>query len=394
MLIFFTLRRWFFIFFALWPDHNHHASPAAMERQTGLGPVLPASIEPTVLLLVPLRNEADALPNLVAALDRLDYPAHKLTLVFIDDGSTDHSRELLQQELAARINWHLLPLDRNVGKANALNTALSCFPQGEIIAIYDADERPQLDALRHLVQPFAAAQVGGVSGRRAISNSLASPAASYTTFENLVHQLVTMRAKDRLNLAPALLGANCAYRRTALAEAGNFKPGALLEDSDLTVKLVRLGWQTRFEPKAVSYHQVPQSISGYWRQHTRWARGFNDVARDQAGSLLLDRQLPLLLRLELVSFALGYLDRLALLLGGGLVLLQERRVVWVIALSLLTPCLQIVAALRIARSPAALWRRMIWLPLFFALDIAMAAAGFLHSLANAPRTWEERRVRR
>jgi cellulose synthase/poly-beta-1,6-N-acetylglucosamine synthase-like glycosyltransferase len=167
-----------------------------------------------------------------------------------------------------------------------------------------------------------------------------------------------------------------------------------LEDSDLTVKLVRLGWQTRFEPKAVSYHQVPQSISGYWRQHTRWARGFNDVARDQAGSLLLDRQLPLLLRLELVSFALGYLDRLALLLGGGLVLLQERRVVWVIALSLLTPCLQIVAALRIARSPAALWRRMIWLPLFFALDIAMAAAGFLHSLANAPRTWEERRVRR
>jgi cellulose synthase/poly-beta-1,6-N-acetylglucosamine synthase-like glycosyltransferase len=380
ILLFFTLRRWLFILFAL-------KTPAP--TPSSLNPTWPA-----VLLLVPLRNEAESLPDLLAALDRLAYPQQKLTVVFVNDGSTDHSEAILQEWTASRSHWRLLSLAQNRGKAGALNAALAHFPQGGIVAIYDADERPEPAALRYLVEAFQDERVGGVSGRRAVSNSLASPAASYTTFEGLVHQLVTMRAKDRLSLAPAILGANCAYRRQALAEAGNFKPGALLEDSDLTLKLTRKGWKIRFEPRAVSFHRVPETISGYWKQHTRWARGFNDVAKAQAGGLLLDRRLSPLLRLELLTFALGYLDRLALLAGGALALLKNRLVVWAIAASLLTPALQVMAALKIAQAPPALWRQLVWLPFFFGLDIAMAANGFLTTLANLPQRWEERGVRK
>lgn len=286
---------------------------------------------------------------------------------------------------------------QNVGKAEALNSALAAFPQGKIVAIYDADERPQPTALQTLVFPFADKKIGGISGRRAVSNPLASPAASYTTFEGLVHQWVTMRAKNKLNLAPAMLGANCAYRRVALAEAGNFKPGALLEDSDLTLKLACAGWDIRFEPAAVSYHSVPESISGYWRQHTRWARGFNEVAKHQARSTLFDQRLSWPLRLELLAFALGYADRLALLAGAGLALLHRKSrafLLGVIATSLLTPFLQIIAALAIGQEPPAMWLRIGWLPFFFALDLAMAAASMWGTLKQTPLVWEERRARK
>lgn len=385
VLLIFTARRWLFIFWTLIP-----VKPKSK-------PVDPKPATPPVLLLTPLRNEAQTLPDLLLTLAALDYPAEKLTIVLINDGSTDSSELLIQNWIRGRANWHILSLTQNVGKAQALNLALDTFPQGEIVAIYDADERPLPTALPTLVLPFADKKIGGVSGRRAVGNPLASPAASYTAFEGLVHQFVTMRAKDRLNLAPAILGANCAYRRSALTEVGKFKPGALLEDSDLTLKLARAGWRIRFEPEAISYHRVPQTISGYWRQHTRWARGFNEVAKNQARSTLLDRQLSLPLRLELLAFSLGYLDRLALLAGVGLALCQRKSrslLAGVVVASLLTPLFQIMAALTIAREPLAMWLRIVWLPFFFLLDIAMAATGLWKTLKQSPQIWEERRVRK
>lgn len=381
-LLLFTARRWLFIIFALRPNRSQSG-------KTGWP-------WPAVLLLVPLRNEAESMPGLLSALAALAYPPEHLTVVLIDDGSTDDSRAVAQPWIKGHEQWHLLPLEQNVGKAQALNEALRRFPQGEIIAVYDADERPDPSALNHLLAPFADLQVGGVSGRRAVSNALASPAASYTTFEGLVHQLVTMRAKDRLDLAPAILGANCAYRRTALTDVGGFKPGALLEDSDLTVKLAQAGWRVRFVPEAISYHHVPQSLTGYWRQHVRWARGFNEVARDQAGAILADRRLAWPLRLELVLFSLGYLDRVALLGGALLTLLNHRLrplLLGVIGFNLITPLLQIAAALRVGREPAAMWLRLVWVPLFFGLDLAMAATGLWTALRNLPQVWEERQVR-
>jgi cellulose synthase/poly-beta-1,6-N-acetylglucosamine synthase-like glycosyltransferase len=381
VLILFTARRWLFTLAALVPR---------FEQPSGLPG---AASTPDVLILVPLRNESQALPALFSALGSLDYPGDKVVTVFVDDGSTDESGSIVNRRIERETNWYLLSLDQNIGKANALNYALDHFAWGEVVVIYDADERPQPGALRQLVRHFGDAGVGGVSGRRAVSNGLHGPVASYIAFEGLVHQLVTMQAKDRLDLAPALLGANCAYRRQALAGVGNFRPGALLEDTDQTLQLVRAGWRIRFEPYAVSYHCVPETVPGYWQQHTRWARGFNDVARERASAVLREGRLPMILRLELLVFSLGYLDRLALLAALGLAWAGQRFVARILALSLLTPLLQVMAALKIGREPEAMWWRVIWLPIFFGLDIAMAAVGFFKTIRRAPRIWEERQAR-
>jgi len=382
ILLLFLARRWLFTLVALWPDDGPPAEP-----------VKPESMQ-DVLLLAPVRNESAALPEFLPGLAALDYPAKRLSLVLIDDGSTDGSGELLQSWVSGAGNRNLLSLDQSRGKAQALNLALNAFPQGELVVVYDADERPRPDALLFLVEAFAPG-VGGVSGRRLIANPLATPAAGYVTFEGLVHQLVTLRAKDRLKLAPAILGSNCAYRREALSQVGNFKSGALLEDSDLTLKFARTGWQTRFEPRAISYHPVPGTISGYWQQHTRWARGFSDVAREQASAIIFNKKLPFPLRLELLVFSLGYLDRLAVLLGVGLYLLNpgRRPLACLLPLSLLTPLFQIVVALKTSRAPLALWIRLSWVPFFFALDVAMAVTGFWRTVRQSPRIWEERRAR-
>lgn len=397
IILFFTFRRWFLTLIALWQ------SAVNARLSTDLESPSPPQTTPPVLLLIPLRNESRTLPGLLAGLDQLEYSPHLLTIVLINDGSKDDSEPVIQAWVKDRPNCYSLSLARNIGKSAALNMAAQQFPQGEIIAVYDADERPAPNALRALVQPFEDAQVGAASGRRMVGNALASPAASYTAIEGIVHQFITTQAKDWLNLAPPILGANCAYRREALAQVGYFQPDILLEDSDLTIKLARQGWTIRFATNSISYHAAPETLFGYWQQHTRWARGFNEVAKTQGFAPLHDTKLPLMLRLELLIFSWGYLDRVALMMTILYCFFRvivprtaqsaPKLLISAIILNLLTPFCQTLIALRLAKQPFAMWQQVFWLPLFFIIDIAMSAAGLWNTVRNTPQIWEERNSR-
>lgn len=408
VLLIFTLRRWLFLLIA-WK-----VGTMPQSRRFS-APLLPC------LLLIPFRDEAANLHRLLPMIGRLDYASEYLTVVLIDDGSQDGSGRFCQQFITQHRNWHLLTLPRTLGKAAALNEALNRFPKGEFVAVFDADERPSPHALIHLLAAFsegyadeegqlcgsssvrlgkscqtAAPPIGAVNGRRVICNPLATPIASYATLENIVHQLITNRAKDALGLAPALLGSNCIYQRQALTAVQNFNPNTFLEDSDFTVRLARAGWQTRFVSDAVSYHAAPETVSAYWQQHTRWHTGFQQVAQEQIGALLTQAHLPWPLRLELFLFSLGYLDRIALL--GAIISWWQhpsRCASLNINLSLFTPFIQIIYALRLysrsePQQTTLLQRRLVYLPLFYTLDIFAALTSTIQKLCGHPIRWETR----
>lgn len=344
---------------------------------------------PSILLVVPVYDESETLPALFAALDRLDYDQDKLKVALISDGSTDDTAQVMTAACEFRPNWQSIALPNNVGKSQALNIALGKCDFGEIAYIFDVDHRPRPDCLRRAAAAFANPRVAGVSGRTVPANALASPAAFYAAVELMVHQLITMRGKDVLALGPALLGSNNGYRRSALAEVGGFRPGAFLEDSDLTLSFYRAGYITRFILQAVSYHQVPQTVSGYIRQHLRWGRGFNEVARTHLSSLLADSRLSLLMRLELAIFSVGYLDRLALLAAILFAILGIFRPLMSlgIALALVLPFIQIIATLIFDRAPPGMWIRLPLTPAFFVLDAATAVWAMVATLLNLPRVW-------
>ncbi|MGH2522386.1 MAG: glycosyltransferase, partial [Anaerolineales bacterium] len=85
----------------------------------------PVIQSPNLLILIPCRDEALSLPALFAALDQLDYPRDKLQAVLVDDGSDDQTVRLAEAWAVARLWAHALPLAKNLGKAQALNQALT-----------------------------------------------------------------------------------------------------------------------------------------------------------------------------------------------------------------------------------------------------------------------------
>ncbi|MCC7361311.1 MAG: glycosyltransferase [Anaerolineales bacterium] len=383
-LLAFTLRRAALLVAALWPEHT----AAAVEPHEW----------PRVTALVACRDEAASLPGLFAALEALDYPRDRLRVVIVDDGSTDNSAALARA-WAAGYPWaSTLLMNTNAGKAQALNQALqSLQPRpdagDDLVVIYDADHTPAPGSLKALAAAFTAQDVAGASGQMRVSNGDASPAAAYSAIESLVNQFVTMRAKDRLRLAPALLGSNCAYRGAALAAVGGFRRGALLEDSDLTVALAQAGGRTRFVAASVSEHRAPVTLRGYVRQHLRWNRGFHQVSGLRLGDLWRRPGLSLPHKLELTFFALGYADRLALLAGAACTAVDAWRPgtfgfpLWVWAAYFGLPALEMAAAPALAGERPAAYARLAVVPFFFVIDIAIAAWAAAQSALRRPARW-------
>lgn len=413
VLLIFNLRRLLFLAAACWDLYrNRHPEVPPVRGESGSSPrPETASLAADVLILVPLRNEAPSLPGLLESLLALEYPRALLTIGLIDDGSTDGGSVLLRSYAAHYDQVKLLSNPQSLGKASALNAGLRRWPKGDIIVVYDADARPRPDSLHHLVEAFQAPDVAATSGLIRPGNGLASPVATYAAIERLVHQQVTMRAKDRLGLAPAILGSNCAYRRTDLVAADGFPDGAFLEDSHLTLAFAQQGRATRFLPEAVALDQVPETLAAYWRQHVRWGRGFHAVAGEQfsqrsqsfaagGGPASAPEAAPsrtglvcLALGLELWLFSLGYLDRLALL--AGLAMLSLGRAASLLApligLNLALPYAQIAVALIAEQAPLAWWLRLPLVPLFFVVDVAAALWSLALSVARQPRLWQPTR---
>ncbi len=385
VLVVFNLRRILFALTIFFPTMTNDSLAETTQRDN----------RPDILVLVPCRDEAGVISGLFESLAAQEYPAEDYQVVLIDDASRDDTAAIMRRCLQEHPGWQMLSLPSNGGKPRALNLALAQFAFGEIVYVFDADHRPEASALRRAVSYFEDPRVAGVSGRTIPLNPLASPSAYYSTVESLVHQMVTMRAKDRLNLAPALLGSNCGYRRSALMDCGGFREGALLEDSDMTLALYMAGYRVRFAPDVIAYHQVPESIGGYLRQHRRWGRGFNDVVSNHAQALVRNKRLSPLLRAELFLFAAGYLDRLGL---AGATLLTAisfvkrlgykfpRRFLY---LALLTPFLQVVALFLEQRASLQMWVRLIFMPVFLIVDIVAAAFAAFDSLLNRPRLWHK-----
>jgi hypothetical protein len=132
----------------------------------------------------------------------------------------------------------------------------------------------------------------------------------------------------------------------------------------------------------------------YLKQHIRWGRGLNDVAKVHAWKILTDRKLSLPLRVELLLFTAGYLDRLALLSGVLLMSLWYLigstlffPLLGIILFSLVTPFIQIAALFVKERMDRAMWIRLPLIPVFFAIDIFAAIRSMLDTIFNQPRLW-------
>lgn len=89
-------------------------------------------------IVIPTYNERESLAELVTALKEVLKSQNKWEVLFIDDGSTDDSIELLTKVVTSESNFKLIQLHRNYGKSAALAEGFK-VAEGDYIITMDAD---------------------------------------------------------------------------------------------------------------------------------------------------------------------------------------------------------------------------------------------------------------
>lgn len=93
-----------------------------------------------ITLAIPLYNEeavcGELIRQLSLAIQNLEQ--HTFLLIFIDDGSSDKTVEILQKEIDSKFTYKIISLSRNFGHQAALTTALD-FSEGDAVIIMDGD---------------------------------------------------------------------------------------------------------------------------------------------------------------------------------------------------------------------------------------------------------------
>lgn len=88
-------------------------------------------------IIVPVYNEEAVLERFFSTLKKSIFK-YNYKIIFIDDGSTDHSLELLMGFLAKDKSIEIIKLKRNFGQQNAIYTGLTCA-KGDCAVVLDAD---------------------------------------------------------------------------------------------------------------------------------------------------------------------------------------------------------------------------------------------------------------
>jgi cellulose synthase/poly-beta-1,6-N-acetylglucosamine synthase-like glycosyltransferase len=228
-----------------------------------------------VSIIVPVRNGAAWIESKIQSLLLSDYPEGLLDILFVSDGSTDATNQLVAEYPDSRVR--LLALEGG-GKARAVSSAFQ-HVDGEVLVLTDVRQSFHPAAIRYMVSCFADASVGVVTGELVIregNNQEEHNTGLYWKYEKWIRR--------NLNRIDAMLGATGSIYAIRRELAVPMPDDILLDDVYLPFIAAFKGHRIYFEDEAKAY-DLPTSLnSEFWRK-----------VRTQAGVYQIMKHFPALI---------------------------------------------------------------------------------------------------
>lgn len=231
---------------------------------------------PMYTILVPMYHERRAtIENLVDSLRKLDYPTHKLDIKLVVEADDPETINIIKTlHLPARFEIVRVPPSEPRTKPKACNYALK-FARGEFITIYDAEDEPEADQLKQVVQVFEGADAKLACVQCALNY--------YNSRENWITRMFTLEytfwfdlmlpAMSRLRLPMPLGGTSNHFRTDFLKSMVAWDPFNVTEDADLGIRMSRLGYDSAVLP-STTYEEATSKVIPWIKQRSRWIKGY------------------------------------------------------------------------------------------------------------------------
>jgi len=252
-------------------------------------PTAPVAPSTRFVLLVPARNEETVLPDLLASVRALDYPAGLLRLVVVADNCTDRTADLARQAGAECLERHT---QAPSSKAQALGFATEVLGLGQgsgqaVVCVLDADCRLAPSFLRELDQQFAQPGAAPVlQCSREVGNAFASDVTVLDAAAEALRERVLAGVRERLGMQALIFGLGCCAREDVFRELMALPSSSLAEDKEWKVYLTRRSVPVRYCAAARLSYLTVATAGAFAQQRRRWLTGHLVTVRTHAPALL------------------------------------------------------------------------------------------------------------
>jgi biofilm PGA synthesis N-glycosyltransferase PgaC len=242
---------------------------------------------PMVSLIVPCHNEGEQVRETIAFLAAQTYPYFEI--IAVNDGSTDDTGEQLDELMKEYPELRVLHLASNQGKAMGLRAA-ALASKADYLVCVDGDALLDPYATHWLVSHLLdSARVGAVTGNPRIRNrSTLLGKLQVGEFSSIIGLI--KRAQRVYGRIFTVSGVIAAFRKSALHDVGYWNTDMVTEDIDVSWRLQMRHWEIRYEPNALCWILMPETLRGLWKQRLRWAQGGSEVLLRYGLKLLRWRQ--------------------------------------------------------------------------------------------------------
>jgi len=226
--------------------------------------------EPLVTVLIPAYNEEENIKSAVNSVVKNTYK--KKEVIVIDDGSTDRTAAIVE-EFCLKNPTEPIKLIRleNGGKAHALTIGTD-LAHGELLVIVDGDAALEKSAIEMMVQHFSNPAIGAVAGKveTAREKTLLS---AFQALEYAMGQNIDKRAMSVVGAVGVVPGPAGTWRKSLVLKAGGFPQDTIVEDQDMTLTILRMGYKVIYEPRAITFTETPNTVRNFLKQRFRWVYG-------------------------------------------------------------------------------------------------------------------------
>ncbi len=229
-------------------------------------PELPGSYFPTVTLITAVYNEASIIQKKIENTFALSYPKEKLRILFIADGSTDETVDILHKHPSVEVLYQ----PEREGKVAAINRAMQ-YVNSEIVVFCDGNTFLNTNCIEYLVRHFADKKVGAVAGEKKIidtsgdTNVAGEGEGLYWKYESFLKRMDS-KFYTVVGAAGELFSI-----RTALYHPVD--KNILLDDFMISLRICMEGYRVVYEPDAYAAEEPSESLMDEQKRKVRISAG-------------------------------------------------------------------------------------------------------------------------
>lgn len=239
------------------------------------------SYEPTVSFVVPSKNEEAAIYKTISKCFEADYPAEKIEVIAINDGSTDRTGEIMEAMKAEYPNLTVIHFEKNLGKRHGMAAGFK-VAKGEIVIQLDSDSYFVPETFREVIKPFANPEIGGICAHADPENADQNFLTKMQTAYYFMSFRILKAAESSYGVVFCLSGCSSAYRRDIvlphldqwMEERFLGLPVTWGDDRGLTNVVLKQGYKTIYTDTATARTIVPSTFKQLIKQQIRWKKGW------------------------------------------------------------------------------------------------------------------------